>query len=218
MKKLRGEPGENLKTSLELKKIADVAFIGYPNAGKSTLLNGLSNMNVTISAEPFTTLKPNVANLVFKNKKFKIADLPGLIDGSHQESVISSPLCLGLPSPKLLQYEYSMSTVRKGKGCGDLFLSMAERNDAFVLVVDINGFQLNATSPHSQQSKYSTYWLNFDDIGLDGDALVHLCTKPSRKIPGYHCLCLYLISYERVLNSRYYFTEENDIYIINEIK
>ena len=75
MKKLRGEPGENLKTSLELKKIADVAFIGYPNAGKSTLLNGLSNMNVTISAEPFTTLKPNVANLVFKNKKFKIADL-----------------------------------------------------------------------------------------------------------------------------------------------
>ena len=111
MKKLRGEPGENFKTSLELKKIADVAFIGYPNAGKSTLLNGLSNMNVTISAEPFTTLKPNVANLVFKNKKFKIADLPGLIDGSHQESVISTLLCLGLPSPKLLQYEYSMSTV-----------------------------------------------------------------------------------------------------------
>lgn len=89
MKKLRGEPGENLKTSLELKKIADVAFIGYPNAGKSTLLNGLSNMNVTISAEPFTTLKPNVANLVFKKKKFKIADLPGLIDGSHQESALS---------------------------------------------------------------------------------------------------------------------------------
>jgi len=128
MKKLRGEPGEYLKTSLELKKIADVAFIGYPNAGKSTLLNGLSNMNVTISAEPFTTLKPNVAHLVFKNKKIKIADLPGLIDGSHQ-----------------------------GKGCGDLFLSMVERNDSFVLVVDINGFQLNATSPHSQQSKYSTY-------------------------------------------------------------
>ena len=50
-----------------------------------------------------------------------------------------------------------MSTVLKGKGCGDLFLSMVERNDAFVLVVDINGFQLNATSPHSQQSKYSTY-------------------------------------------------------------
>ena len=111
-----------------------------------------------------------------------------------------------------------MSTVWKGKGCGDLFLSMVERNDAFVLVVDINGFQLNATSPHSQQSKYSTYWLNFDDIGLDGDTLVHLCTKPSRKILGYHCLCLYLISYERLLNSGYYFTSENDIYIINEIK
>ena len=151
MKKLRGEPGENLKTCLELKKIADVAFIGYPNAGKSTLLNALSNMDVTISAEPFTTLKPNVANVVFERKKFKIADLPGLIDGSHQEST------LGFPSSKLLFYEYSMSTFKKGKGCGDLFLSMVERNDAFVLVVDINGFQLNATSPHSQQSKYSSY-------------------------------------------------------------
>ena len=75
-----------MKATLELKKIADVAFIGYPNAGKSTLLNGLSNMNVTISAEPFTTLRPNVANIDFKTKQFKIADLPGLIDGSHQES------------------------------------------------------------------------------------------------------------------------------------
>ena len=64
-----------------------------------------------------------------------------------------------------------MSTIQKGKGCGDLFLSMVERNDAFVLVVDINGFQLNATSPHSQQSKYSSYWLNIDDIGLDSDSL-----------------------------------------------
>ena len=83
---LRGEPGESLKASVELKKIADVAFIGYPNAGKSTLLNALSNMNVTISAEPFTTLRPNVADIQCKNKKLKIADLPGLIDGSHQET------------------------------------------------------------------------------------------------------------------------------------
>ena len=83
---LRGELGESLKASVELKKIADVAFIGYPNAGKSTLLNALSDMNVTISAEPFTTLRPNVANIQCKNKTIKIADLPGLIDGSHQES------------------------------------------------------------------------------------------------------------------------------------
>ena len=110
MKKLRGEPGEYLKTSLELKKIADVAFIGYPNAGKSTLLNGLSNMNVTISAEPFTTLKPNVAHLVFKNKKIKIADLPGLIDGSHQESVIAASFRVTKPEIVIIwvQYEYSL--------------------------------------------------------------------------------------------------------------
>jgi len=54
-----------------------------------------------------------------------------------------------------------MSTVDKGKGCGDLFLSMVERNDAFVFIVDINGFQLNATSPHSQQSKYLCIDLSF---------------------------------------------------------
>jgi len=74
----QGTPGENFKIRLELKLIADIGLIGFPNAGKSSLLNELTNANSKIGNYPFTTLEPNLGVYY----ELVIADIPGLIEGA----------------------------------------------------------------------------------------------------------------------------------------
>ena len=80
-----GEPGEESCFYLELRRIADAGFVGFPNAGKSTLLNQLSNARPKIAAYPFTTLRPVVGVVEFDPvNRATLADIPGLIEGAHQ--------------------------------------------------------------------------------------------------------------------------------------
>lgn len=80
----KGTFGEQREFELRLKLIADIGFIGYPNAGKSTLLSALTRAFPKIAHYPFTTLRPYIGQVKFvDDTKLIIADLPGIIEGAH---------------------------------------------------------------------------------------------------------------------------------------
>ena len=104
---LLGEPGEKIELTLELKSVADIALVGYPSAGKSSLIAAISAARPKIAEYPFTTLVPNLGVVEVGEHRFTVADVPGLIPGASQ-----------------------------GKGLGLEFLRHVERCSALVHVLD----------------------------------------------------------------------------------
>lgn len=161
-----GLPGMEARLKVELNIIADIGFVGFPNAGKSTLLGMLTNANPKIAPYPFTTKIPNLGYLNYKDHDIILADIPGIIEGAAE-----------------------------GKGLGLKFLKHISRTRGLVFLVDLSeeGFEERFPALLKELEEYAPELLDKPrvvfgtktDLDLDGSLLEALKKSlPREKVFG----------------------------------
>lgn len=142
-----GEDGETKEVILELKLIADVGIVGFPNAGKSTLISRISAAKPKIADYPFTTLTPNLGVVkVGDYSSFVVADIPGIIKGASE-----------------------------GVGLGIQFLKHVERTKIFIHLVDISG--MSGRDPLEDYADINNELHKYDELNKDKDGFFPLSTR-----------------------------------------
>jgi GTP-binding protein len=167
----KGKEGIEKTLRLELKILADIALVGFPNAGKSTLLSSISAAKPKIASYPFTTLTPQLGVVELEpGRSFVVADIPGLISGAHS-----------------------------GKGLGIRFLKHLERSHLLWFVIDVGSQKENSLSPLEKyhclwqellayektlQDEPHVVVLNKMDLNPDHDFFADLCqTLTDKNVP-----------------------------------
>ncbi|CAH1237930.1 GTPBP10 [Branchiostoma lanceolatum] len=134
--------GQIRSVTMELKLISDIGLVGFPNAGKSTLLKAVSSADPKIADYPFTTMRPQIGIMQYEDlRRVSLADLPGLIEGAHNNA-----------------------------GMGHHFLRHVERTKLLLFMVDVHGFILSMKHPH--RTAFQTVALLMKELELYKSDLV----------------------------------------------
>ena len=162
-----GVEGDERQIIFELKILADVGLVGFPNAGKSTLLSVLSAAKPEIANYPFTTLTPNLGIVEYRqNRSFIMADIPGIIEGAHE-----------------------------GKGLGIRFLRHIERNSMllFIIAADSNNIEKEYHTLLNEMKKYNPELLDKERLLVVSKADLldeELMMELEKELSGIPCLFL----------------------------
>jgi GTPase len=168
-----GRPGEERTYRLELKLLADVGLVGYPNVGKSTLISRISAARPKIADYPFTTLEPNLGVVVVGDEKdpisFVVADIPGLIEGAHTGAGLGTQFLRHIERTRLLVH---LVDVSDGSGRNDVV------KDVEVILGELGSFGANLEAKPMIMVASKIDVANKDKLA----ALKKYCRKKKKKL------------------------------------
>lgn len=178
----RGDPGEERMIELELKLVADIGLVGFPNAGKSSLLCRVSSARPKVASYPFTTLEPYLGLVrLGEEKSFVVADLPGLIAGAHTGAGLGHSFLRHVERTRVLVYVVDTAGTEGRNPCKDIKTisqelelynpGLAERPAVIAAnKMDLPEAQENLALLHEEFSEYSIYPIS----ALTGEGIAEL--------------------------------------------